>query len=80
MGTRQVEPSGVDTHEQRREALLIVSDAQALAKGTAGVELAGEAEKATAAKPEAFVSWAQGITECEGGMLPGEGKHGEARN
>ncbi len=74
MGARKVEPSGVDTHE-RGGALLIVGDAQALAEGTAGVEPAGEAEKATAAKPEALVPWAQSVAKREVEILPGEGKH-----
>ena len=47
----------------------------ALAKGTAGVKPASKAEKATAAKHEVLVPWAQGVAECEVEMLPGEGKH-----
>jgi len=74
MGAGKVEPSGVGTHE-RGGALLIVGGAQALAKGTASVEPAGDAEKATATKPEALVPWAQGIAEHEVEMLPGEGEH-----
>ena len=35
-------------------ALPVVGDAPDLAEGTAGVELAGEAERAVAAKSEAF--------------------------
>jgi len=49
--------------------------APALAKGTAGVEPASKAEKATAAKHEALVPWVQGVAECDIEMLPGEGKH-----
>ena len=74
MGARKVEPSGVDTHE-RGGALLIVGDAQALAKGTAGVEPTGKAEKATTTKPEVLVPWAQSVAKCEVEILPGEGKH-----
>jgi len=73
MEARKVEPSGVDAHE-RGGALPVVGAAPALAEGTAGVEPAGEAEKATAAKPEALVPWAQGMAEREVEMLPGEGK------
>ena len=51
---RKAKPSGVDTHK-RGGALLIVGDIQALAEGTAGAEPAGEAKKATTAKPEALV-------------------------
>ncbi len=73
MEARKVEPSDVDAHEQGG-ALPVVGAAPALAEGTAGVEPAGEAEKATAAKPEALVPWAQGMAEREVEMLPGEGK------
>ena len=54
----EVEPSGVDAHK-RGGALLLVGATPALAEGTAGVEPAGEAEKAVAAKPEALVPRAQ---------------------
>ena len=74
MEARKVEPSGVDAHE-RGGALPVVGAAPVLAEGTAGVEPAGKAEKATAAKPEALVPWAQGMAEREVEMLPGEGKH-----
>ena len=37
------------------KALPVVADAPDLAEGTAGVELAGEAERAVAAKSEAFL-------------------------
>ena len=49
--------------------------APALAEGTSGVEPAGEAERATAAKFEALVSWAQGVTRHDIERLPHEGKH-----
>ena len=49
--------------------------APALAEGTSGVEPAGEAERATAAKFEALVSWAQGVTGHDIERLPHEGKH-----
>jgi len=68
MDAKKVGPKSVD-------ALLVVGAAPALAKGTAGVEPAGEAEKATAAKLEALVPCAQGVAEREVEMLPGEGKH-----
>ena len=55
---REVEPSGVDAHK-RGGALPVVGVAPALAEGTAGVEPAGEAETATAAKSEALVPWAR---------------------
>jgi hypothetical protein len=53
--------SGIDMHEWG-EVLLVVGVAQALAKGTAGVEHAGEAERAAAAKSEALAPWTQGET------------------
>jgi hypothetical protein len=46
-----------------------------LTEGTSGVEPAGEAERATAAKFEALVSWAQGVARHEVERLPHEGKH-----
>ena len=52
MDAREVEPSGVDTH--KRGVLPVVGTAPVMAEGTAGVEPAGGAEKATAAKPEAL--------------------------
>ena len=48
--------------------------APALAEGTAGVELAGEAEIATAAKLEALVPWAQGEARLEVETPPQEGR------
>jgi hypothetical protein len=56
---REFEPSSVDAHE-RGGALPVVGAVPALAEETAGVEPAGEAEKAMAAKPEALASWTQG--------------------
>jgi hypothetical protein len=56
--------SGVDTHE-RGGILLVVGAAQALAKSTTGVEAAGEAERAAAAKSEALAPWIQGETGRE---------------
>jgi len=46
----EVEPPGVDAHE-RGGALPVVGAAPALAKGTAGVEPAGEAKRATTLSP-----------------------------
>ena len=56
---REVEPSGVDTHE-RGGVPPVVSAALAMAEGTTGVKSAGRAEKATAAKSEALESGAYG--------------------
>jgi hypothetical protein len=42
-----------------------VGPAPALAEGTSGVKPAGEAERTTAAKFEALVSWAQGVARHE---------------
>ena len=41
-----------------------LSQALANLKGTASVELAGEAKRAAAAKPEALVLWAQDEARC----------------
>ena len=54
---RSVGPSGGDAHEPGRE-LPVVDTAPALAGGTAGVELAGKAERAITANPEALEPWA----------------------
>jgi len=59
----EVEPSSVDEHE-RGEALPVVGAAPALAERTAGVEPAGEAERAAAAKSEALAPWTQGETKA----------------
>ena len=61
---RLPEHSSVDAHE-RGGALPVVGAAPALAEGTADVEPAGEAEIATAARPEALVPWAQGDAKLE---------------
>jgi len=49
---REVESSDVDARE-RKEAPVPAGATPALANGTAGIKLAGGAEKAAAAKPEA---------------------------
>jgi hypothetical protein len=54
----EVEPSGSDTYK-RGGALPVAGTTPALANGTTGVKPTGKAEKATAARPEAWVSWAQ---------------------
>jgi hypothetical protein len=61
---RLPEPSSVDAHERGR-ALPVVGAAPALAKDTAGVEPAGEATRAAAAKSEALVPQAQGEAKRE---------------
>ena len=53
----------------------VVGPAPALSEGTSGVEPAGEAERSTAAKFKALVSWAQGVARHEIEKLPYEGKH-----
>jgi len=53
-----VEPSRIDAYE-RGGAPLLMGAAPALVKDTVGVGPADEAETASAAKPEALVSWAQ---------------------
>jgi len=60
----EVEPSSVDAHE-RGGTLPVVGAATALAEGTASVEPAGEAQRATVAKSEALVPWAQGVAKRE---------------
>lgn len=50
---REVEPSGVDTHE-RGGVPPVMGAAVSMAKGTAGVEPARRAEKAATARPEAL--------------------------
>ena len=69
VGAREVDHPCVDAHEQGG-ALAVVGAASALAKGTAGVEPAGKAEIATAAKLEALVPWAQGEPGREVDSLP----------
>ena len=53
MDASEAKPLGVDTHE-RGGALPVVGAVPAPAEGTAGIELAGGAEIATTAKPEAL--------------------------
>jgi hypothetical protein len=57
-----------------RGVLPVMGTALALAKSTASVERAGEAEIATAAKSEALAPWMQGETGREVETLQ-EGKH-----
>jgi hypothetical protein len=56
---REVEPSGVDMHEQGGVPP-VVSAALAMAKGTTSVKSAGGAEKATTTKSEALEPGAHG--------------------
>jgi len=75
---RELEPSSVDAYE-RVGALPVVGAAPALAEGTAGVEPAGEAERAMAAKSEALAPWTQGETRHEiETPSRGEGERAEA--
>jgi hypothetical protein len=60
---REVQPSGVDAHE-RGESAAVVGAAPDLAEGTAGVELVGEAERAVAAKSEAFYALGADVKWC----------------
>src|SRR5712691_6887078 len=62
--TGRVEPSRVDAHEQGG-VLPVTGAAPVLAEETAGVEPAGEAERAAAAKSEALAPWMQGETRRE---------------
>ena len=71
---REVQSSGVDTNKQRG-LLPFMDTTPALAESTAGVELAGKAEKATAAKLEALEPEACGKTACRHEMPP-QGKAG----
>jgi len=57
-------PRAVDAHE-RGGALPVAGAAPTLAEETAGVEPAGEAERAAAAKSEALAPWTQGETRDE---------------
>jgi predicted TPR repeat methyltransferase len=59
--------------QQIRRVLPVVGTALALAKSTTGIERAGEAEIAAAAKSEALAPWTQGETGREVEMLQ-EGK------
>ena len=60
----RVEPSRVDAHEQGG-VLPVTGAAPVLAEETAGVEPAGEAERAAAAKSEALAPWMLGETRRE---------------
>ena len=70
---RELEPSSVDVYE-RGGALPVVGAAPTLAEETAGVEPAGEAERAAAAKPEALAPWTQGEAGREVETPPREGE------
>ncbi len=71
--TGRVEPSRVDAHE-RGGVLPVPGAAPVLAEETAGVEPAGEAERAAAAKSKALAPWTPGETRREVETLPREGK------
>jgi hypothetical protein len=73
MDVRLSEPSSINAHEQGG-ALPVVSTASALAKGTTGIKPTGKAEKATTAKSEALVPWAQAKAKCRLEGMPQEGK------
>ncbi len=72
----ELEPLSIDAHE-RGGALPVAGAGPALAEGTAGVELAGKAEGAIAAKLEALVPWAQGVADRKVERLPREGNLGK---
>jgi hypothetical protein len=57
--------SGAEEELVSRGALQVVGAAPALAEDTAGIEPAGEAERATTAKSEALAPWTQGETRHE---------------
>ena len=52
----------------------VADAAPALAEGAGGIEPAGEAERAAAARPEALASWTQGEAGREAEAPPGEGE------
>ena len=60
MDTGEIERADFEAHE-RGEALPPVCTVTAIAEGITGIEPAGEAERAAAAKSEALVPWAQGV-------------------
>ena len=62
------------TLEESGGALPVVVAAPALAESTAGVEPAGEAERAATARPEALASWTQGEAGREVETPPGGGE------
>ena len=69
MDVRELEPSSIDMHEQGG-ALLVVDAAPAVAKETTSIKPAGEAERASAARPKALASWTQGEAGCEAETPP----------
>jgi len=69
-----VECAEVDTHGLGG-ALPVAGTALDLAEGTAGIEPAGEAERATTTKPEALAPWTQGKAGSRPETLLQEGKH-----
>ena len=52
----------------------VVGAAPALAESTAGVEPAGEAERAATARPEVLASWTQGVARREVETPPRKGE------
>ena len=64
-----VESSNVNTHEPWG-VLLVVGTAPALAEDTPGVEPAGEAERAAAARSKALAPWTQGEAKHKGDAQP----------
>ena len=71
---RPIKCADADVHEQGG-VLAVVGAAPALAKGTASIEPASEAERASAAKPKALTPWMQSKAGPRSEMLPQEGKH-----
>ena len=69
MGGGDVESSNVNAHEPWG-VLLVVGTAPALAEDTPGVEPAGKAERATAARSEALAPWTQGKAKHKGDVQP----------
>ena len=69
---RPIECADADAHEQ---VLAVAGAAPALAEGTASIEPASEAERASAAKPEALTPWTQSEAGPRPETLPQEGKH-----
>ena len=71
--TGEIEHADFDAHE-RGEALLPMCTVTAIAEGITGIEPAGEAERAAAAKSEALVPWAQGVARHKVEKFPREDK------
>ena len=69
MGGGDVESSNVNAHELWG-VLLVVGTAPALAEDTPGIEPAGEAERAAAARSEALGPWTQGEAKHKGDAQP----------